>query len=245
MIGRCSEQDRKLRLLRFRSSRSPCQVKGLSFNMYAADNLMRLIITLMLLSICLSSMGQTFPSRRIPLTSYSYIDNDTEERYMVSEGKSVVIRNSLPKGSPYTAPDGKQFGYRILWTQIINEIDRPLEVSINFPADSFLVSPSSTHSFKVFIPSDTMTLSKQYAYDYGATGLKAFFDSSFNKPTMFRRTVRPKEECLFYVAVLFGSGAGGVVRAGLVLEEQKLFYRISVSGQSVLIPCGELVVRSN
>lgn len=203
---------------------------------------MRLLATFALLTICLSSIAQTLPARREPLTSYSYIDIDTEDRYAESAGKGVVIRNSFPKGGPYIAPAGERFGYRVFWTHIINETRTPLKLTINFPADSFAILGSPESYFKLYLPSDTMTLEKQYLYSYGLSAQKTFGDHNSNKRAPLQRTINAKEEYLFYVAVLFHK-ADGVVRTGLVLKGQQLFYRIKgVDPQPdvELIPCGQM-----
>ncbi|MGC3946201.1 MAG: hypothetical protein QM762_17070 [Chryseolinea sp.] len=182
------------------------------------------------------------PTRREPLTSYSYVDIDTEDRYLESAGKGVVVRNSLPKGGTYIAPKGERFGYRVFWTHIINETRTPLKLTINFPTDSFAILGSPESYFKVYLPSDTMTHEKQYLYDYGLSALKAFGDHNSNKPALLQRTINAKEEYLFYVAVLFHK-AEGVIRTGLVLNGQQLSYRIKgIDPQSdvELIPCGEM-----
>ena len=90
-----------------------------------------------------------------------------------------------------------------------------------------------------------MTLDKESLYNYGATGLKSFLDTGLNKPTMLQRTIHPKEECLFYIGMLFHVPDNGRVRAGIILKEQDLFYRISMGKQldSALIPCGKVVLK--
>jgi hypothetical protein len=52
---------------------------------------------------------------------------------------------------------------------------------------------------------------------------------------MLQRTIRPKEECLFYIALVFQVPDNGAV----------LFYRISILWQldSALIPCGQIVFK--
>lgn len=155
----------------------------------------------------------------------------------------VVIQNSLPKGGPYTNPTGERFGRGICWTRISNETDTPLELTINFPADSFPY-PSSNGYFKLFLPPDTMTLAKESLYDYGATGLLSFFDTGLHKSTRLQKTINPKEEHLFYIALLMGGEPNkGVVRTGLVLKDNALFYKISIGGHidSALIPCGHII----
>lgn len=187
---------------------------------------MRLLAAFALLTICLTSIAQTLPTRREPLTSYSYIGIDTEDRYVKSAGKGVVIRNSYPKGGAYISPEGERFGYRVFWTHIINETRTPLKLTINFPADSFAILGSPESYFKVYLPSDTMTHEKQFLYDYGLSLPKTFWGHNSNKPALLQRTINAKEEYLFYVAVLFNK-ADGVIRTGLVLKDQQLFYRIN------------------
>jgi hypothetical protein len=199
---------------------------------------MRLWPTFMLLTICLTAIGQTSPVKKDnqnPLTFYpgTY---DTEY-YTDSEGKVVIIQNSLPEGLEYTDPTGKNFGGRIFWSRVINETSTPLELTINFPADSFAMLPWPHCYLKVFLP----PMATLYAYD--ATGLKSFLDTGMNKPTMFQRTINPKEACLFYVGVLFLGKREGVTRAGLVLKEADFFYRINLLDPA-LIPCGKIVFKN-
>jgi hypothetical protein len=158
--------------------------------------------------------------------------------------KGVIIQNSFPKGGPYTDPTGKKFGYAIFYTRVINETATPLELTINFPADSFAILPSPDSYLKLFLPLDTMTLDKESLYDYGATGLKSFLNTGLNKPTVLQKTINPKEECLFYIGAL-SYQSGGMVRAGLVLKEQDLFYRISIIPHfdSALFPCGHIIFK--
>ena len=206
---------------------------------------MRLLNTFTLLTICLTAAGQTFPTKKYErqrkLTYYPYTYIDTEYKYADSTGIVVIIQNSLPKGGGYTDATGKDFGSRIFWTRIINETSTSLELTINFPADSFAMPPSPDSYLKVFLPTDTMTLDKETLYSYG-TGLKSFLDNGINKPTMLQRTINPKEACLFYIGVLFLGERQGVARAELVLKEQDLFYRINLLG-SALIPCGQIVFK--
>jgi hypothetical protein len=156
--------------------------------------------------------------------------------------KGIIIQNSGPRGGPYTDPTGKRFGYAIFWTRLINQTPSILDFTINFPADSFSISPSPQSYFKLFLPSDTMTIDKEPDYDYGATGLKSFMDTGLNKTTSIQRTINPKEEYVFFVGMLMKMPDNGPVRTGLVLKEGDLFYRVSIKGQldSALIPCGHI-----
>jgi hypothetical protein len=168
---------------------------------------------------------------------------DTESRYTDSTGKSVIIQNSLPKGGGgYTDPTGRNFRYVIFWSRVINETATPLELAISFPADSFAILASNDSYLKLFLPPDTMTLDKESLYDYGVTGLKSFLDTSFNKPTMFQRTVNSKGECLFYIGMLLYQ-ARGTMRTGLVLNEHDLFYKINLLHPEI-IPCGQIVFKN-
>ncbi len=79
-----------------------------------------------------------------------------------------------------------------------------------------------------------MTVDKLSSYNYGITGLRSFFDSNFNKPTGLQTKINPNEEHFFYITMLIhlpdqqGSKGGGSTRAGVVLEEQNLFCKVSV-----------------
>lgn len=157
--------------------------------------------------------------------------------------KGVVIQNSLPKGGPYTHPTGERFGRGIFWTRVINETDTPLELTINFPADSFPY-PASNGYYRLFLPPDTMTLAKESLFDYGATGLLSFFDAGLHKSTRLQKTINPKEEHLFYIALLMGGAPNnGPARTELVLKDNVLFYKVSIGGliESALIPCGHII----
>jgi hypothetical protein len=166
----------------------------------------------------------------------------------IDVAKDVIIQNSGPRGggyldssgtTGYTDSTGTHFGYAIFWTGVINKTPTPLELTINFPADSFAIFSSPDSYLKLFLPPDTMTLEKEPLDNYGVIGLKSFLDTGFNKPTRLQRIINPKEACLFYV-VMLNYKSGGMVRAGLVLKEQDLFYRFSVDNDSALIPCGHI-----
>jgi hypothetical protein len=219
------------------------------------NRLIRLLITFTLLTIYLTAIGQSSPTKKEswfrvdtsfakngksqkPLTNYSYTWIDTEVKYSDSTGKSIIIQNSLPKGDRYIDPSGKISAYGIFWTRVINETTTPLELTINFPADSFTIPTLPDSYLKLFLPPGTMTLDKESSYNFGVTDLKSFLDTGLNKPTMLQRTINPKEECIFYIGALPGAGC----RAGLVLKEQGLFYRINII-PDLLIPCGQIVFK--
>lgn len=197
---------------------------------------MRLLITFTLLTICSTALGQNF---------------DTESKYTDSSGKAVIIQNSFPKGGVaingvrgYTDSSGKIYGFGIFWTRVINETATPLELTINFPADSFAISSAPNSCFKLLLPPDTMTLDKQSLFNYGyeIADIRSFLDISFHKPTMLQSSINPNEERLFYVVMLIHVPDNGPIRAGLFSKEKDLFYRMNISPfGSEIIPCGQIV----
>jgi hypothetical protein len=105
----------------------------------------------------------------------------TKYEYTDSIGASLIIQNSFPKsGINYTDPNGKKYIYAVFWTEIINETVNPLEVTIDFPLDSFEIPSSSGNYMKLLLPSDTMTIDKEPLYDYGLT-IKSFLDNNRDK----------------------------------------------------------------
>jgi hypothetical protein len=198
------------------------------------------LLTPFILLICISCNRTEISGKKDtaqePLTDYPYTYIDTERRFTDSTGLDVIIQNSLPKGVGYTT--GKGFD-RILWTRIMNQSDTPLEVMIDFPADSFEISSSPGTYIRVFLPVDTMTVEKEELYAYGIT-------SGLGKSTPLQRTIKTKEEVLFYIGVLF-CRVGGAVRGELVLKGHGLFYNIRGVPQefdSTLIPCGQIVFKN-
>jgi len=195
-------------------------------------------------------MGQTFPTKKDDwpftkkdkshktLTFYPGTYIDTEYRYTDSTGINVIVQNSLRKGGQYIDPTGKDFFSVIYWYRIINETATPLELTINFPADSFATSPSPDSYLKAFLPLDTMALGKEGLYAYGATGLKSFLDTGLNKPTMLQRIINPKDALLFYIGVLYYQ-AYAPSRAELVLKGKDVFYKIG----GIEIPCGQITFK--
>jgi hypothetical protein len=160
------------------------------------------------MSICLTAIGQT--------------SIDTESKYTRSDVKDVIIQNSFPKGGlRYTDQDGKVYVYAVFWTRIINETDNPFTLTIDFPADSLELTSSSGRYFKLFLPSDTMTIEKENLFNYGLP------DNGLQKASPLKRTIHPKESSAFYVVTLFNKGVDGTLRTGLILKGQNLFYRIN------------------
>jgi hypothetical protein len=219
---------------------------------------MRLFTSFLLLTISFLAAGQASPKRddklsKIdtlfskhdavdkPVTSFSYVHIDKEIRYTDPNGKSIIIQNSLPKGGiGFNDTLGNTFGKRVFWSRIINESNTPLELTINFPADSFPVALPDAY-LKVFLPPDTLVPYKEALHDYGAKDLKSFYNSVRRTATSLHKTINPHEACVFYIVVLRHGGRGGTPRGGLALKGEKLFYRIDPEFGPALIPCGKLV----
>lgn len=154
----------------------------------------------------------------------------TKFEYADAIGKRLIIQNGFPRGGlKYTDPNGKVYVYAVFWTRIINETDNPLELKISFPVDSYELPSSPGRSFKILLPSDTMSLDKVNLFNYGLD-LESFLDNGIHKSSSLKRTINPKESSGFYVVTLFNKGVDSALRTGLSLKDQNLFYRVKVDG---------------
>ena len=173
---------------------------------------------------CTSCAGQNKPN--LPKEKMKYETKNYE--YTDSSGKRLIIQNSFPRGGDrYTDPNGKVWVFAVFWSRITNETDNPLELKIDFPVDLFELPSSPGRYFKLFLPSDTMTLEKEGLYNYGLTILNSFLDKGLQKASSLKRTINPKGSSTFYVVTLSNRGVGGTLRTGLSLKGQNLFYRIN------------------
>ncbi|HEY4628076.1 MAG TPA: hypothetical protein VIH02_02200 [Flavobacterium sp.] len=151
----------------------------------------------------------------------------TKYEYNESNGERLIIQNSFPKsGINYTDPNGKKYRYAVFWTRITNETINPIELTIDFPLDSFEIPSSSGNYMKLLLPSDTMTIDKEPFYDYGLT-IKSFLDNNIHKSSSLKRTINPKDSSAFYVVTLSNLGVDGTLRTGFSLKGQNLFYTIN------------------
>lgn len=175
-----------------------------------------------------------------PLTNHNEKDINTKYEYTESNGARLIIQNSFPKSTiNYTDPNGNKYIYAVLWTRIINETFDPLELTIDFPLDSFEIPSSSGNYMKLLLSSDPFN-------DYGT--LKSFLDNNRYKSSSLKRTINPKGSSTFYFVtlrnnkpVLSNRVTGGTIRAGLSLKEQNLFYRINDKE----IHCGKINLRNS
>lgn len=165
--------------------------------------------------------------------------------YSETTSNGITIQNSLPKGGPYTGSTNSNFNhsYLVFFTRVINETKNPLELTVNFSADSIAIPNSPDTYLKLFLPQDTMTLDKRSLFSYGLTEL-----DSFEQATKFQRELQPEEDCLFYVVAIFYQTKAeawrqerGGNRAEFILKEQDLYYRMLPQIDS--LPCGHIKIR--
>jgi hypothetical protein len=123
----------------------------------------------------------------------------------------IIIYHSLPRGNGnldntgkngYNDPAGKNFLYVVFWASVVNKTDTPIELTMNFPVDSFTISGNPKGYVKFFLPPGTMTHENEFVFDYGLTTLKSFLDKNFHKPTQLKKTIKSKEEYRFYIAAV-------------------------------------------
>lgn len=185
-------------------------------------NLMRLNLVLFLILNCSIATGQNF---------------DTEFKYSDSSGKNIIIENSLPKGGiGYTAPSNENFVYAVFWTRITNETNTPIELKIDYPEDGFHLPNSIDNSVKLLLPTNRMTLEKVPLFNYGFTDIEVYLNKNYNKESSLSKTIPAKQSYLFYVTALYDKGVEGIIRAGFIMKNNQLFYKIS----GLEIPCGRI-----
>jgi hypothetical protein len=196
----------------------------------------------MRLTICL---GFYF-SFSIFVTGQSLDKTPNTNGYAETNTNGLIIQNSFPKGGPYLGASGKNshYSFLIFSTRITNTTTSPVELTIQFPADSFPTGAAGNVYMKIFLPPDTINFNKETRY---IAGLKSFLD--FTTATSLQRTINPKEEYMFYIGTVFfqpkgtewGDQSRGGNRAALILKGQDLFYRMPPQLES--LPCGQIISR--
>ena len=172
--------------------------------------------------------------KNVTISNDKYID--TKYVYTDSDGKRIIVKNSLPKGGlKYTAPNGKEYVYAVFWTRITNETDNPFELTMGFTESSYELPSSPGRFFKLFIPTDTLTQGKESLFNYGLD-LEKYLDDSFHRQADLKRTINPKSSSGFYIVTLFNKGVDGTLRTGLSIKEQNILYRIN----DIEIHCGNI-----
>jgi hypothetical protein len=161
----------------------------------------------------------------------------------VLPGEDVIILNSSPKAGRYINADGKEFSYGITRTTLINVSENPLQLSINFPADSFAFTVPGLY-VKLFLPPDSISFDDM-PFDksswYVNDGLKPFLDAGLDTPTALQETISANQERVFYIGALYHK-TGGIPRGELVLKEQNLFFKPGRL-DTLMIPCGKIIFK--
>ena len=193
---------------------------------------MKLFISVFLLFVYLNAKGQVGPPR-------NWVDS--EVKHTDSNGNSVMMTNSLPKGGGVVYQNGKKYGYVVFWTRMSNQSATPIELKVKFPEVTFFKSPDSY--IKIVLPKETMKIEKEQLFDYGLTNFQSLLNDESNQLGILQKKISPKEDYLFYVTVFIhieGSGPAGPARAKFELNDKELLYKISIGSDTTLIPCGSL-----
>src|SRR6478609_1616472 len=101
--------------------------------------------------------GMSIVSKKIDDWNKGWTIKEATKWYSETGNGVIKIQNSLPKGGGYTDSKGKNFGYRIFFTRLINEGASPLDLMIGFPSDSSIIPSSPDSYLKLFVPQDIMT----------------------------------------------------------------------------------------
>ena len=190
---------------------------------------MKLFISVFLLFVYLNAKGQVGPPR-------NWVDS--EVKHTDSNGNSVMMTNSLPKGGGVVYQNEKKYGYVNFWTRMSNQSATPIELKVKFPEVTFFKSPDSY--IKIVLPKESMNIEKEQLFDYGLTNLQSILNDESNQLGILQKKIGPKEDYLFYVTVFIHIEGSGSARAKFELNDKELFYKISMGSDTTLIPCGSL-----
>ena len=190
---------------------------------------MKLFISVFLLFVYLNAKGQVGPPR-------NWVDS--EVKHTDSNGNSVMMTNSLPKGGGVVYQNEKKYGYVVFWTRMSNQFATPIELKVKFPEVTFFKSPDSY--IKIVLPKESMNIEKEQLFDYGLTNLQSILNDESNQLGILQKKIGPKEDYLFYVTVFIHIEGSGSARAKFELNDKELFYKISMGSDTTLIPCGSL-----
>ncbi len=110
----------------------------------------------------------------------------------------------------------------------------PLELKIKFPTNiSFQAKESIA---KVVFTKSTMTLDKVQELDYGLAGIPTLLTKELKD---LNNRISPSNNYLFYTAI-FIHKTKWPVRAEYIVNDKKLFYKITAGTDVVMVPCGSL-----
>jgi hypothetical protein len=153
---------------------------------------------------------------------------DTKFEYTDSTNKTVTIENSLPRGGlNFTDKFKKDHVYFIFWSKITNETDSSFELQLEFSSDLYELSSSSNNYFKIVFPTEKMEIDKVSLFDYGLSNLKSTLDNRLENSNTLKTTINSNETSAFYVIILFKKSIDGIVRTGLSLKDNKLYYKVN------------------
>ncbi len=182
--------------------------------------------------ICLLTLMSLYSNAQ-PVQQRNWVD--TKVTYSSSAKNAIIITNSLPKGGGSVQHKGKEYQYFIFWTSIYNESPSTVELDMKFPALNFF--PSKESHFMVALTKANMTSDKVPAFDYGLTDVPSLLNIASNQLKSLRIKILPKTDYWFYTPV-FIHKTKWPVRAGLILNDKKLFYKITAGADTVMVPCG-------
>ena len=153
---------------------------------------------------------------------------DTKFEYTDSKDKSLTIQNSLPRGGlNFTDKFGKDYVYFIFWSKITNETDSSFKLNLEFSADLYELSSSSNNNFRIVFPTEKMEIDKVSLFDYGLSNLKSTLDNKLENSNTLKTTINSNETSAFYVIILFEKSVDGLVRTGLSLKDNKVYYKVN------------------
>jgi hypothetical protein len=189
---------------------------------------MKKYFTLLLIFLSLNLYGQSVQNKN---WEYSKVV------YNSSVKNKTIITNSLPKGGGIVSYKGKEYNYFIFWTNVRNEAPSPLDLKIKFPK---IISFKSKETYaKVVFTKSNMTLDKVQEFDYGLSGIPAFLNNESNQLKDLNNRISPFKNYLFYSAI-FIHKTKWPVRAEYIINDKKLFYKITAGKDVVMVPCGSL-----
>ncbi|MFN4892200.1 MAG: hypothetical protein ACK5G0_00360 [Bacteroidota bacterium] len=189
---------------------------------------MNIFSTCLLILLSLNLNGQSVQNRN---WEYSKVV------YNSSVKNKISITNSLPKGGGIVSRKGKEYNYFIFWTSVRNESPSTLDLKIKFPT---IISFKSKESYaKVAFTKSNMTIEKLQEFDYGLTGIPALLNNESNQLKDLNNRISPFKNYLFYSAI-FIHKTKWPVRAEYIVNDKKLFYKITAGSDVVMVPCGSL-----
>ena len=138
----------------------------------------------------------------------------------------MIIENSLPRGGlNFTDKYEKDYVYFIFWSKITNETDSPFEFKLEFSKDEYELSSSSDNYFRIVIPTEEMEIDRVSLFDYGLTNLKSTLDNKLENSNSLKTTINSNDTNTFYVVILFKKSVDCIVRTGLSLKDNKIYYK--------------------